>query len=80
MCGARCVTATLTGLRGLVLCAVAAVIVCGPTPQTAAGQEWASWAVYWENDSFAFWNGSDARYTNGVRFTLQDQVKWGLLE
>ena len=80
MCGARSTTATLTGLRGLVLCAVAAVIVCGPTPQTAAGQEWASWAVYWENDSFAFWNGSDARYTNGVRFTLQDQVKWGLLE
>ena len=50
------------------------------TPRTAAPQQWDTWSAYWENDSFAFWDGSDARYTNGVRFTIRDAESWGITD
>ena len=49
---------------------LAAACLCG-LPSPAGAQTWAGWNVYWENDSFVPSRyGSDARYTNGIRYTL----------
>jgi lipid A 3-O-deacylase len=47
-------------------------------PGPALGQQkWSGWNVYWENDSFVPSKyGSDARYTNGVRYTLARDPEW----
>lgn len=51
--------------------ALAALVLAGwPGASCRAGDTWGSWTATWENDSFAFFTGSDEYYTNGVRLTV----------
>ena len=59
---------------------LAAVLVVGFVPADAAAQSWAAWDLYWENDSYAMFGRSDARYTNGLRLDLTAPALWPLTE
>jgi lipid A 3-O-deacylase len=52
----------------------AAVIFAAVLPSHSLAQDsnWNGWTLTWENDTFAFFTPetTDARYTNGIRFTL----------
>lgn len=50
--------------------AAAALLVASPA--AAQDPDWAGWTLTWENDTFALLTPerTDARYTNGIRFTL----------
>lgn len=67
-------------MRRLVSVALLLVAMVGPlSAQDGCGsaEGWTAWDFYIENDSFVPGRrGSDARYTNGVRFSLTDGSCW----
>jgi hypothetical protein len=58
--------------RGVQTLAAAALLTTAAAPLSAQDSGWNGWTLTWENDTFAFpaRETTDARYTNGIRFTL----------